>query len=160
MNKTDKIKFTLSAVFIFVFTFATMQPASVVRAQGVQRSINVSGDADVKVVPDEVVLTLGVETHDMNLSTAKKDNDERVQRIISISKEMGIESKYVQTNFISIQPRYKDSYDQQTFFGYWVQKTIVVTLKDLTKFEDLLTQFLEAGANYVQGIQFRTTELR
>jgi uncharacterized protein YggE len=36
----------------------------------------------------------------------------------------------------------------------------VVTLRDLDKFEALLADALEAGVNYVHGIQFRTTELR
>jgi uncharacterized protein YggE len=36
----------------------------------------------------------------------------------------------------------------------------VVTLSDLGKFEDLLTGVLEAGANYVHGVEFRTAELR
>jgi len=44
--------------------------------------------------------------------------------------------------------------------GYSVQKTIVVTLSDLSKFEDLLSGVLEAGANYVHNVEFRTTELR
>jgi len=36
----------------------------------------------------------------------------------------------------------------------------VITLRDLSKFEELLSQSLTAGVNYVQGIEFRTTELR
>ena len=34
--------------------------------------ITVTGDADVRVAPDEVILTLGVETWDKNLSAAKR----------------------------------------------------------------------------------------
>jgi uncharacterized protein YggE len=41
-----------------------------------------------------------------------------------------------------------------------VRKTIVIKLKDLSKFDSLLTEALDLGANYVLGIQFRTTELR
>jgi uncharacterized protein YggE len=33
-------------------------------------------------------------------------------------------------------------------------------LEDISQFEDLLASALEAGANHVHGIQFRTTELR
>ena len=41
------------------------------------RTINVTGDAEVRVVPDEVILTLGVETDDMEIDVAKRKNDER-----------------------------------------------------------------------------------
>ena len=36
----------------------------------------------------------------------------------------------------------------------------MVTLSDLSKFEDLLSGVLDAGANYVHNVKFQTTELR
>lgn len=123
-------------------------------------SITVTGDADVRVVPDEVVITLGVETWDKDLTVAKKSNDSRVEKVLAVTQEFGIDAKHVQTEYINIEPRYRFEYEKSEFIGYFVRKTIVVTLKDISKFEDLLTRFLEAGANYVHGVEFRTTELR
>jgi uncharacterized protein YggE len=37
---------------------------------------------------------------------------------------------------------------------------VVVTLRDLSKFEDLVSDMLEVGVNHVHGVDFRTTELR
>jgi uncharacterized protein YggE len=124
------------------------------------RLITVTGDAEVRVVPDEVILTLGVETWDKDLAVAKSQNDERVKKVLALAEDFGIEPKYIQTDYISIEPRYEDSYEHRDFIGYFVQKTIVITLKDISKFEDLLSGVLGAGVNYVHGIQFRTTELR
>jgi len=124
-------------------------------------SISVNGDAVVKVVPDEVVLTLGVETRHEELSVAKRHNDERVQRVISVAKHLGIEEKYIQTDFINISPEYEyrnNGIDR--IVGYRVGKTIQITLRDINRFDELLTSALEAGANYVHGVDFRTTELR
>ncbi len=124
------------------------------------RLITVSGEAQVNVVPDEVTLTLGVETSDKQLRTAKSLNDERVKRVMAAAEKLGIATKDIKTDHISIEPRYRDSYEQRDFVGYFVRQTIVITLSDITLFEDLLTDVLDAGANYVHGIQFRTTELR
>jgi len=124
------------------------------------RKITVSGSAEVLVVPDEVVLTLGVETWDKQLAVARKANDEIIQRVIKLAKDLGIEEKYIQTDYVNIEPRYQDSYTQKDFIGYFVRKNIVVTLKDIAKFEDLYAQVLEAGVNYVHGVEFRTSELR
>jgi hypothetical protein len=124
------------------------------------RLITVSGEAVVKVVPDEVVLTLGVESSDKQLRRAKSLNDERVEQVLAAAEKLGILAKNIQTDHISIEPRYRDSYEQRDFIGYFVRQTIVITLKDVSQFEDLLTAVLDAGANYVHGIQFRTTELR
>jgi len=125
-----------------------------------ERTITVTGDADVKVVPDEVVLLLGVETFDRELSVAKNQNDERVKKIIALTKDFKIEPKYVQTDQISIEPRYEDSYTKRNFVGVFVRKSIVITLKDLAQFEDVLTGVLGAGATHIYNVQYRTTELR
>ena len=148
----------VSVALVLVFSlsaWAGHRPAS-------QKSgfITVTGDAEVRVVPDEVILTLGVETWDKDLEVAKSQNDERVKRVLALAQNYEIEPKHIQTDHISIEPRYHDNYEKRDFIGFFVRKTIVITLKDLSKFEDLLTSALGAGVNYVHGIQFRTTELR
>ena len=124
------------------------------------RLITVTGDADVKVVPDEVVFMIGVETWDKDLNLAQSQNDERVKKILALTKEMAIDPKYVQTDRISVEPRYRDGYTRADFVGFFVRKSIVITLKDTDKFEALQTGALNAGATHIHGVQYRTTELR
>jgi uncharacterized protein YggE len=125
------------------------------------RLITVTGEAEVRVVPDEVIVTLGVETWDKNLDIAKSRNDEIVKKVLALATDYGIPPEHVQTDYIGVEPRYRDGYyEERDFIGYFVHKTIVITLRDLSKFEDLLSGALKAGVNYVQGIEFHTTELR
>ena len=51
------------------------------------RMITVTGNAEVKVVPDEVILTFGVETSALDLSAAKTENDERTAKILAVAKK-------------------------------------------------------------------------
>src|SRR4051812_11974163 len=118
------------------------------------RTISVSADADVKVVPDRVVLTLGVESLQPTLAEAKKDNDERVKRIFAAAHASGVDDKHIQTDQISIEPRWHDYGERRTFLGYAVRKTICLTLGELARFEALLGGALEAGADHVHGVQF------
>jgi len=122
--------------------------------------ITVTGDAEVRVVPDEVILTLGVETQNQDLAAAKNENDQKVQKIIEFAKKQKIEEKHIKTDYLSIEPRYADQWEHKRFVGYFVRKTIAITLKDTARFEELLSGVLESGANYLHGIQFQTTELR
>ena len=124
------------------------------------RSITVSGSAEVRVVPDEVVLTVGVETWDKDINTAKSSNDHIVQRVLALAKDYGIEASHIQTDYVSIEPRYEDGYENRRFIGYFARKTIALTLRDVAQFEKLLSAVLTAGVNYVHGVEFRTTELR
>lgn len=121
------------------------------------RLITVSGDAEVKVIPDEVVFTIGVDTSSLDLAAAKKLNDERIRRILAITREYGINPKDVQTDYMSIQPRYNK---EGKLDLYYVRKSVMIILKDISKFESLMEDFVKAGGNYVPGIQFRTNELK
>ncbi len=152
-------KYVRFLFFIAVISLASMSSVYAENDSNLSL-VKVTGDAEVKVVPDEVVLTLGVETWNQDLSAAKSENDQRVQKIIEVAKKLKIEEKNIQTDHISIEPRYKDQWEHREFVGFFVRKTLAVTLKDTTKFEELLSSALGAGANYVHGIEFRTTELR
>ncbi len=147
----------LLAICVLTFVGATPLRAADPTTHG---TINVTGDAEIKVAPDEVMLILGVETGDKNMQVAKNQNDERVKRVIAMTKDFGIDPKYVQTNQIQIEPRYEGSYSKYNFIGYFIYKTIVITLKDVDKFEGVYAAALVAGVTHVEGIQFRTTELR
>lgn len=123
------------------------------------RTIQVSGEAEIRVVPDEVVITVAIETSNLDLIKSKQENDTKTKQVISVLKKAGIEDKYIKTDFITIEPRYQ-TYPKQEFLGFFVIKRLVVTLKDLTKFEKLTTDILIGGVNYIHNITFRTTELR
>ena len=145
------------ALCVFGLT-AWAQDSSVERETG---QISVTGEAEVRIVPDEVILTLGVETWNKNMEIAKGQNDAIVARVFDVAEDHGIAPEHVQTDWVSIDPRYYNgSYEGRDFIGYFVHKTVEIRLRDLDQFEDLLSSVLEAGVNYVHGIQFRTTELR
>ena len=55
--------------------------------------------------------------------------------------------------------RYNDS-AETVVDHYIVEESIAVTLKDVSKFEPLLSAVLEAGANHIHQVEFMTTELR
>jgi uncharacterized protein YggE len=124
------------------------------------RTIMVSGTSEVRVVPDEVILTVGVESVHVDMETAKAENDAIVERALGLLDAFGVESRHAQTDFINIEPRYDTYYDRKTFIGYFVRRNIAITLRDLTQFEGLLSALLDAGVTHVHGIDFRTTELR
>jgi len=161
MNKVvNGVVIVLVAVLVAVVMFLVLGWTAAPAASGEPRLITVTGDAEVRVVPDEVILTLGVETSNPELQIARQENDRRVEQILALTREYGIASKYVQTEHVSIEPRYYDSYEKQRFIAYFCRKTVVITLKDISQFEDLVAAALETGATHVHGIQFRTSELR
>jgi len=150
-------KFVLSLLLFILFC-----PAVSMSAENLQpRLITVTGDAQIQVVPDEAVLTLSIESQDKILAEAKSKNDSSIKKMMAVVTKYKIDMKNVQTDFISVDPRYHDySYERKDFIGYFVRKTIVITLKDYSKFDDFVTDLLDAGVNYIHNVEFRTSELR
>lgn len=124
------------------------------------RRITVNGHAQIRVVPDEVVVSLGVETVDVELSHAKSSNDSRMVAVIAAAEKLGIAREHIATEYVGVEPVYRYDDGKRHFLHYRVRKTTVITLRDVDKFEALLSSALEAGANYVHSIDFRTTKLR
>ena len=113
-------------------------------------SITVHGTGEVGVVPDEVVLTISVETYDPKLDTAKRANDDSVARVQAIAKNAGIAARDIQTrqtSFEIVREASKnddrdDSYGYHLRYtrpvmGYLVERSLVMRLTDLRRFEAL-----------------------
>jgi|OpeIllAssembly_1097287.scaffolds.fasta_scaffold66724_2 hypothetical protein len=124
------------------------------------RTIMVNGDAVVKVQPDQIIISFGIETWNIDIMTAKTENNSIMKKAISVIKEAGVEEKDIQTDYLSIEPRYNDNYNKKDFIGYFVRNTFVVTLKEASKVEDLVTKVLQSGVNYIHGVQFQSTEFK
>lgn len=122
--------------------------------------IEVTGTAEVLVVPDEVVIRVGVETLDMSLAKSKKDNDERVKKIISITKGFEIVAEDIQTDNLRILLENAREGDKKVFKGYNVSTSIAIILRDVKKYDEVISGVLEAGANNLYGVEFRTSQLR
>ena len=122
--------------------------------------ITVNGEAIVKVQPDQIVITFGIETWDKNIMAARQENSDIMKKALLVIKEIGIPDKEVQTDYLSIEPRYDNNYDKKNFIGYFVRNTFVATMTDPAKVEDLVTKILQSGVNYIHNINFQTTEFK
>jgi len=123
------------------------------------RLISVTGTAEVNVAPDEAILSLGVESRDKDLSVAKAQHDSRVKKLLAVARNAGVEEKNIQTSTLQMRPEYSEE-KVPKFLAYEVSQTIQVTLKDLSKYENLITKLLESGVNRVDSVEFLVAEPR
>jgi len=122
--------------------------------------ITVSGSAEVKVIPDVVYLRLGVETRDVNLDPARRQNDDRIEDVLKFLRKKGVPDKNIKTDFMNVYPEFDYNVSRTKAVNYVARKSVEVKLTDLRKFEEIMSGVLEHGVNYVHGIDFRTSELR
>ncbi len=124
-----------------------------------QRVFSSSGDAILRIQPDQVVLSLGVESRGNALVTTKNKNYEIMQEAIKFCRKEGVAEKYIQTDYIRINPRYNYGNDV-TIDYYTVVQSISIIIEDLTNYERILTELLNLGINKVDNIEFRTTKIK
>jgi uncharacterized protein YggE len=131
--------------------------------------ITVSGQAELRVPPDEVVFTLEVESVDKDVLAAKKKTDESVKEVFSLARDNKVNADDVQTSYISVEPKYNtDELEygetrrgmKRVFLGYAVSKTIAIRLKDISRFDPLLSDVLKAGVTKVSNVEFRDSQIR
>ncbi len=152
--------------------------------------ISVSGSAEVKVEPDEAVLTFSVESREEKLDAAVTDNDSKIKSVIEYLKASKVESKNIRTQVISIQPIFESNspWKGQAYpsplaprivssvppagnnagnkkpkikpIGFSARRQLSITITDLAAFEGIYRGLIERGVNDVGGVQFHTTELR
>ena len=127
-------------------------------------TISVIGTAEINVIPDSAVFTLVVEKIRREMAAAKKESDTSVSQILTIAKKHGIKDKDVKTDFISVSKRYEwigtGANRRRIFKGYAVSKTIIIKLKDLSKFEAFFSDVLTTGVSAVRGVNFQTSEFQ
>ncbi len=153
-------------LFFVIILFAMNLRTGAAQGYDPRRTISVSGNAEVKVVPDEVVISMSVETNNMILDKAREENDAKVSAILAMSRKFNIEDKLIQTDFLQVEPRYDNQYapngsmSERKFLGYYVTKNITITIRDISKFEKFVAEALKLGTNYIGGTSFGTTEIR
>jgi uncharacterized protein YggE len=154
--------------FVFV-TLALIILAAGAQGQNIEPPlITVTGQAEVRVPPDEVVFTLNVESIDKDMMAAKTKTDESVRQVLAIARKNNIKPEDVQTSNISVEPKYNTDdleYEQRrtvkrVFIGYEVSKTIGIRLRDISRFDQVLSDVLKAGVTRVGDVDFRDSELR
>jgi hypothetical protein len=148
--------------FLFYVSSAAAQTASINQTPSVQ----VMGTAEIQVVPDVARISLRVSKDDKNLQVAKTQNDENVAKIIALTRRFQIDARDVKTDYISVKEKFNrvrqrdaDEYTN-VFSGYTVSKTIVVRLKDLSKFEEFFSEIVKIGVTEIGSVSFESSELR
>lgn len=117
--------------------------------------VTVQGEGVIKVKPDMATITIGVNNEGNDAKEVKKENDKATDAVIKYLKKAGIDAKDHQTERVYLNRNY--DYDKKKYY-YKASQTISVKLKDLSKYDDLITGLTEAGVNNIQGVNFESSE--
>ncbi|HEU4593791.1 MAG TPA: SIMPL domain-containing protein [Pyrinomonadaceae bacterium] len=153
------IKSPTALIAALYLTFACSLPAFA-QERALPSLITVTGEAEIRVVPDEVFFDLSVQTFNRDLKVAKAQTDDRLKKLAELTQKYGVAAKDTQTDYISVEPRYRGNNEARQLTGFLVRKDFVFTLRDVSKAEAMLSEIIEVGVTRINDIDFRTSELR
>ncbi len=140
----------------------------------VKSVVTTSGTATVKVDPDKVTVTIGVDTDGATAEEAARKNAELMEKVIAALKALGITDDQISTNWYSVYPTYEyrsppcieiypqppDCVPKNVITGYRASNSLSVTLDADEDVGRVIDAAVAAGANNVSGAYFFVSDER
>jgi len=136
------------------------EPQHQMFSDGSQGGISVSGSGSISVEPDLAILNIGVEATGKTVSFARSEAASAMDSVVSSLKKEGILTKDIQTQQLTIYPRYDYQTNKQVLIGYSVTNTARVKVRDLSKVGKIVDNAAASGGDYVRinGISFNVED--
>ncbi|HEY7431363.1 MAG TPA: SIMPL domain-containing protein [Streptosporangiaceae bacterium] len=106
--------------------------------------ITVTGTGTVTGPPDQLLLSMGVQTTGVSVSTALASANQAVRAVTGALRRDGVAAADIQTSGLSIQPNYRSSGAPD---GYGVSESVSVTLRHLASAGSQISVAARAGGN-------------
>lgn len=124
------------------------------------RTLDVSAEATVTRSPDQAVVGLAVETVARTAQAATAGNAEAMNAVLDALEGLGIPRDAIQTESISLSPRYdrSDAAQEPTITGYQAMNRVRVPVDEVDRVGAVVDAAVSAGANRVLGIRFELAD--
>lgn len=126
------------------------------------RTLTVTGNGTATVAPDVATVTLGIQTRHDLVAQAVAQNNTVATRIMNAARGVGVSNADMRTAYFSVysQPKYDEFGSPTGEVSYFVDNSLEVRLRDVSKLSDLLQAAVNAGANSIYGINFSVADTK
>jgi uncharacterized protein YggE len=127
-------------------------------------TITVDGQATLYVDPDHASMDFGVETQAATVGDALKQNNAKMNDVLTALRSSGVPRASIQTTQFSIEPLHPlvkgatyQQYDYSVVSGYKVTNKVTVTVSDMAKIGTIVDAAANAGANTSNSVVFEVS---
>lgn len=121
-----------------------------------QPQITVNGEGKVKVIPDQSLIVVAIETKGNFVKEVKKANDLKIDAVLKFIKRMNISPADFKIQSVSLNPQY--DYEKKKH-SYNASQTIEILLRDLTKYDELMEGLVDEGINRIDNVSFQSSKM-
>ena len=128
------------------------------------QTINVRGEGMIATTPDQVRLSVSVNTQAQTAYAAMRSASGKTAEILALLKNMGVEDKNIQTSRVNVSPTYDYSKQIQPppIIGYNSSNDFTVLFKGklMDKVGEFMDKAVSAGASNFGGLQYEASTQR
>jgi len=120
--------------------------------------ITVTGTGNVSGVPNELALSMGVQTNGTSVAAALRQANSAVRSITAVLRRSGVTPSDIQTSGLSIYPNYSGSSGVPD--GYQVSEQLSITLRRLSAAGSQISAAAHAGGNatVIDGVSLNLSD--
>src|SRR5215472_2220074 len=120
--------------------------------------ITVTGTGNVSGVPNQLSLSMGVQTSAGSVATALRQANAATRSVTAVLRRSGVRAPNIQTSGLSIYPNYSNSSGVPS--GYQVSEQLSVTLNRLSTAGSQISQAVRAGGNatVIDGVSLNLSD--
>lgn len=125
--------------------------------------IQVSGHGEEHVAPDMLRLSLTLEKTSMDAAAARADVEARATKVLALVRKLGVADKDIKAPAVTVEPQYEwrsgpGSDGKQVLVGQHVVRSIMLTLRDISRYGALADGLFAAGVTRLDGVAPDTSE--
>jgi uncharacterized protein YggE len=114
--------------------------------------IQVSGHGELSVTPDMLYIGFTVTRTDPELEVARRDVEQRSDKVFAIAKRLEIPVRDIQAQAIYVAPEYTWRNNSREFVGQRVTRTFRITLRNLKQYPALIDGLVKAGISSMDSV--------
>ena len=130
--------------FITLLLFVAWIPQTLADALPEVPHIVVAGEYEIQTVPDILTLSLSIAETGFEVAAARDSVESRSKKLIHSLEVLEIKKEDINSAQLQITPHYNWNKSEQIYAGTEVSRSIVVTLKDLSRYDELIRAIIEA----------------
>lgn len=153
-----KKSLVVSALLGMLLASTVAQAEQPTKCGGAQGKIFVTGQGEVKVMPDRVLLNYRVSSLKDAPDAARQEVEKTVTAFSDAVKDLKLGENSFIADDITIMPRYEYKDNKQTLTGYEAMRNVQIKLSDFALISQINDKAIAAGINQIAGFVYQVAE--
>jgi len=155
---------SLIALFVLISTLAVGKSAGFWGQSYPDRTIGITGEGEIQAVPDIAVFTFQIQEEADSVDAAQEVVSEKIDAIMTILDEAGIDEKDIKTTNYAANPQYdwlppadcdrEYCGNVQTLRNYRVSQSTEVKVRESAKAGEIVGKIGNENVTYISGLNF------